>query len=501
MRATERTPMTVVSYRDFVAHGSVPRSSDRLQRLLGEGDITVFVSHRWWGDAASARDWNAHVDNDKGYKFQILCRGLRKLAEKHGLDLDKLVIWMDFACIEQDIPELLLAGVESLLSYASRSQFILIPVFPKPAAVQAFQDAEHPMDLLDYGERGWCRLEAYVFLCLGEITGQAVSCCGYGLLFQCKDSNVFSEELKALGTKQGCFGFKSSYEQLKPLMSGSAAFKREQLPSSGKFSVESDRVVILATEARIQNVYCRHAILSATAEYLNLKDHMTRSQFALDAKQLTCAQMPLLITQLQRIQMPLQDTQFKRTQSFSYLRKLSLQSNQLRLSGLYQLLKHFVCQPEGSELQELNLKDNQLGEGVMPRKLVEVAALLRSPSCARLRVLKLSGNQLASSAAVLVKAGWQLDVLDLASNNLGNEGAKGITEVLKGQVDDPSSLTRGSQSQWQRLDLGSNGISDATAEELLTAAMQASVTVGMSGNMLSAKVFGKAAILDANAIF
>ncbi|CAE8627447.1 unnamed protein product [Polarella glacialis] len=258
MRATERTPMTVVSYRDFVAHGSVPRSSDRLQRPLGESDITVFVSHRWWGEAASARDGNRHVDNDQLYKFQILCRGLRKLSKKHGLDLEKLAIWMDFACIEQDIPELLLAGVESLLSYASRSQFILIPVFPQPAAVQAFQDAEHPMDLLDYGERGWCRLEAYVFLCLGEITGRAVSCCGYGLLFQCKDSKVFGEEFKALGTKQGCFGFKSSYEQLKPLMGGSAAFKREQLPSSGKFTVESDRVLILASEARIQNVYCRH---------------------------------------------------------------------------------------------------------------------------------------------------------------------------------------------------------------------------------------------------
>ncbi|CAE8658996.1 unnamed protein product, partial [Polarella glacialis] len=150
MRLTERTPMLVVSYRDFVAHGSVPRSSDRLQRPLGEGDITVFVSHRWWGplihapfrrassfcDAASSYDWNGHVDTDKCHKFQILCRGLRKLAEKHGLDLEKLAIWMDFACIEQDIPELKLAGVESLLSYASRSQFILIPVFPAPAAVQ-----------------------------------------------------------------------------------------------------------------------------------------------------------------------------------------------------------------------------------------------------------------------------------------------------------------------------------------------------------------------------
>ncbi|CAE8585957.1 unnamed protein product [Polarella glacialis] len=364
MRSTERTPMLVVSYRDFVALGRVPRSSDRLQRPLGEGDITVFVSHRWWGplipavsrrvkifgDKAGSYEWNGHVDNDKCYKFQILCRGLRKLAKKHGLDLEKLAIWIDFACIEQDIEEEKLAGVESLLSYASRSQFILIPVFPEPAAVQAFQEAEHPMDLLDYGERGWCRLEAYVFLCLGEITGQAVSCCGYGLLFKCSVSDVFSEELKAPG---------SSYEQLKPLMSYSASFKREQLPSGGRFTVESDRAVILAIEAQIQNVYGRHAILTATEKHLSLKRHLgphgtyeaSLGQFALDAKQLTCDQMPLLIEQLQRIQ------------SHSKLRKLSLRSNQLRLSGLHQLLKDFVCQPEGSELQELDMQDNLLGDG------------------------------------------------------------------------------------------------------------------------------------------
>ncbi|CAE8722333.1 unnamed protein product [Polarella glacialis] len=54
--------------------------------------------------------------------------------------------------------------------------------------------------------------------------------------------------------------------------------------------------------------------------------------------------------------------------------------------------------------------------------LMEVAALLASPACAKLKVLKLSGNFLASSAAVLVQAGWQLEELDLANNNLGRPG-------------------------------------------------------------------------------
>ncbi|CAE8585958.1 unnamed protein product [Polarella glacialis] len=142
---------------------------------------------------------------------------------------------------------------------------------------------------------------------------------------------------------------------------------------------------------------------------------------------------------------------------------------------------------------------------------MEVAALLASPACAKLKVLKLSGNFLASSAAVLVQAGWQLEELDLANNNLGNEGAQGITEVLRAQVEElslrsslttqGSSLTRDSQSRWQHLDLGSNGISNAAADKLLTAAMKARVTVGMSGNVLSAKVFGKAALLEAQRCF
>ncbi|CAE8588892.1 unnamed protein product, partial [Polarella glacialis] len=315
-----------------------------------------------------------------------------------------------------DDPELLLARVESLLSYACRSQFILIPVFPEPTAVQAFRKAEHPMDLLDYGERGWCRLEAYVFLCLGEITGEAVSCCGYGLLFQCRvdGDGDFNEELETEGTSQSCLGFTSSYEQLKPLMSGAAThFKREQLPSSGKLTAESDRTVIRATEKRIQNVYCRYAILSATEGHLTDRK---RTHFVMDAKQLSCAHMPLLITELRRIQ------------SDNKLRKLALRGNQLHCLGVLQLLRGVVCQ-EGSELEELDLQDNQLGDGAAVRQdavgavesgpcarcnlsssrdaeaLVEIAALLGSPSCAKLSVLKLSGNQLACSAAVIVQAG------------------------------------------------------------------------------------------------
>ena len=53
---------------------------------------------------------------------------MRKLAESKGWDLEKVVLWVDFAGVEQDDGELLGAGVASLRGYITLSDAILIPV-------------------------------------------------------------------------------------------------------------------------------------------------------------------------------------------------------------------------------------------------------------------------------------------------------------------------------------------------------------------------------------
>ena len=42
---------------------------------------------------------------------------------------------------------------------AMRSDYVLIPVYPCLKDSRVLQTAVHPYDLVNYGERAWCRLE------------------------------------------------------------------------------------------------------------------------------------------------------------------------------------------------------------------------------------------------------------------------------------------------------------------------------------------------------
>ena len=47
---------------------------------------------------------------------------------QYKIDDDRVVIWCDYACIEQDNPEKMRQGIASLISYAARSDVIVTPV-------------------------------------------------------------------------------------------------------------------------------------------------------------------------------------------------------------------------------------------------------------------------------------------------------------------------------------------------------------------------------------
>ena len=48
---------------------------------------------------------------------------------------------------------------------AARSDTVLTPVQSEEKAIEAFTKAEHPADLINYGERAWCRLELFAHMC------------------------------------------------------------------------------------------------------------------------------------------------------------------------------------------------------------------------------------------------------------------------------------------------------------------------------------------------
>ena len=81
---------------------------------------------------------------------------------------------------DQDDPESQERGIQSLVSYAARSDLVLIPVQSEEAAIDAFSKAQHPADLANYGERAWCRLETYIFMCLSEMLMRPNHLYGYG---------------------------------------------------------------------------------------------------------------------------------------------------------------------------------------------------------------------------------------------------------------------------------------------------------------------------------
>ncbi|KAH8052794.1 hypothetical protein JL722_9928 [Aureococcus anophagefferens] len=181
VRLMEALPMRVMDLADFAAFGKIPRSSDGLARDRRDGDYVVFVSHRWWGPTTPDADFHGSDGRDATrVKYGLIKRGIEAIVRKEKLDRSRVCVWMDFACIEQDDAKTQKLGVQSLIAWASRVDVLLVPVKPALADCEAFDAADAPAGLRNYGERAWCRLECYVFLCLAEMAGVRLKCFGYG---------------------------------------------------------------------------------------------------------------------------------------------------------------------------------------------------------------------------------------------------------------------------------------------------------------------------------
>lgn len=73
----------------------------------------------------------------------------------------------------------------------------MTPVQDEPTTIAAFSKADHPADLVNYGERAWCRLETYIFMCVGEVTQRSIACYGYGKAFPRPKRNTVVRRLSS----------------------------------------------------------------------------------------------------------------------------------------------------------------------------------------------------------------------------------------------------------------------------------------------------------------
>eukprot|EP00930_Biecheleria_cincta_P028547 TRINITY_DN19924_c0_g1_i9.p1 TRINITY_DN19924_c0_g1~~TRINITY_DN19924_c0_g1_i9.p1 ORF type:complete len:938 (+),score=145.15 TRINITY_DN19924_c0_g1_i9:115-2928(+) len=470
----ERTPMKVVPLDAFLAHGKLPHSRDHLQRDVEQSDFVVFISHRWWNAASN------EPDNVEGQKYGMLCRALEALKRRvPSQSLGSIVVWIDYACIDQDDVVQRDLGISSLVSYAARSDFLIIPVGYSPESVSSFRTAMHPIDLVDYGERAWCRLEVYVFLCVAEITQKPLDCYAYGLIPSSMSqscigkSSMYSASAMATGQhSMACGLLKCRLEGFRRLgvKHNSAAFSFAHLPTNGLLTVEDDRELIASVQQDVRQYYGR-AVLDRALNRMHRSHHRS---LILDSKQLNCDDAKFLVQCLQNDQ--------KRTQQ---IQTLSMCCNLLDCQGAALLVRELTCMP-GSALVSLDLSENLLGTDAA-ESLQHALKYATRP----LHKLCLARNRLAGGSALIVAGACQVQrLLDLSDNQIGNQAAQQIASVLADEAP-------GVRASTQMLVLAKNEIESQAGEAILAATH---VVVDLAQNPVSPAVFAAAAMRQAGAL-
>jgi hypothetical protein len=192
--------MLVMPFEQFKAQGRICKSTKAWREEAfekewlvkydeGSGKVVIFVSHTWWDRDFTDETNDPDDPYDKGHpdyqadypdvetsrgtyqrpknlKWRIVCAGVQRLCEEQGLNEADVALWVDLQSIYQDDKEMKLKGVISLIAYAARCQFMLIPT-------EESGDPGHLPDLIPgYGKRGWCRVEYFIFALLAEMEGK-----------------------------------------------------------------------------------------------------------------------------------------------------------------------------------------------------------------------------------------------------------------------------------------------------------------------------------------
>ena len=177
-------PWSIFSTLDHIPRSDEARQSGWLREYDPASHDVIFVSHNWWTRPANVQPGVYDVGApdilegpDRNLKHRVVCSGTRKLIDGvpaqqgvtriDGLDEEfpwsipaipspfrsgkEVLMWVDWFSIDQDDRQVKLAGVMSLIHYATLSTAMLIPC--RDEAIEA----AYPENLPLYGTRGWCR--------------------------------------------------------------------------------------------------------------------------------------------------------------------------------------------------------------------------------------------------------------------------------------------------------------------------------------------------------
>lgn len=346
--------------------------------------------------------------------------------------MDSVTIWMDYVSIDQTDTEAQQRGIDSLLSYATHSNFVLIPAGYGGTAVKHLKACQHPMDLPNYGERAWTRLEIFAFACLAQIKGRGAQVYGVAVKRVRRPPSPVVGQRHSRVAPHGdpsperwgrwhapAFGGRDLV--IRPLMSsltrteGELRFAGSELPSAGEVTVEADRGKILQAETSVRSFYVRKVLDGEIRRIEKSAGRATRHLIC-ERCQVADDQMPYLCQSLTALP------------CFARVESINLGGNLIGDEGIATLFEEVVCTPEAKSLVKLVLDQNpKLGVA----GLSVIAKCLGSDRC-HLQHLCLRecgiSNEGASALAHGVAVSPALRFLDVSYNELTDSGIQLLQE-------------------------------------------------------------------------
>ena len=105
----------------------------------------------------------------KNRKWEIIVQGVQTLIRNRKLNENEVFLWIDWQSIYQDDKVEKLKGVMSLLKYVTLCEYMLIVT-----DLESIMPGDYgkPNRIRGYGDRGWCRIELFIFGLLAEMVGK-----------------------------------------------------------------------------------------------------------------------------------------------------------------------------------------------------------------------------------------------------------------------------------------------------------------------------------------
>lgn len=84
---------------------TVSKSAPKLQTVTIEQCFIVFISHRWIRASTRAVEYSGRPepDNAQHEKHRLCVAGIKYLWKKYAKDLPYCFLWIDYACVNQNI--------------------------------------------------------------------------------------------------------------------------------------------------------------------------------------------------------------------------------------------------------------------------------------------------------------------------------------------------------------------------------------------------------------